>query len=161
MDVPICQMCKDTTWSFICPDCMEKDIGEWLPKELLQGFSEFHRFLVDSFSPRSYRPILLPCIKCKRKTVATLCLFCYTVEMFHWLKAKNAGLAEKLARFLPLSNDWKISESGGCVWKAGFRPVTEMDCERINFGICDDCGEYSSELLLRRGKWVCSDCANE
>ncbi|MCK4497322.1 MAG: hypothetical protein KAU24_03945 [Candidatus Aenigmarchaeota archaeon] len=161
MDVPVCQICKDPVWSFICPECLGKDIGGWLPKDLSANFSKFHRFLVDSFSPKTYKPIFVPCIKCKRKTVATICPFCYIAEAFQWLKNENLDLAMKLVKFLPLARDWEISETGGCVWKTGFRPVTEMSCERTQFGICDDCGEYSEELVLENRKWMCRDCAKE
>lgn len=160
MDVPVCQICKDPVWSFICPDCLGKDIGEWLPKRLSAKFSKFHGFLVDSFSPKNYKPVFVPCIKCKSRTVATICPFCYITETFQWLKDKNAILADKLVKLLPLANDWEISESGGCVWKAGFVPVTEMACNKTQFGLCDDCGEYSEELVLDNKKWVCEDCIN-
>lgn len=158
MSVPICQICKDPVWSFICPDCLGKDIREWLPKGLSEKFSGFHNFIVKSFSPRTYKPIFVPCIKCKRKTVATICPFCYIAEASQWLKEINADLAAKLVKLLPLANDWEISEKGGCIWKEGFKPITEMECERTDFGICDECGEYSDELVLESKRWVCRDC---
>ncbi len=161
MDVPMCQICKDPVWSFICPDCLSKDIGEWLPKGLSKSFKEFHRFLVDSFSPKAYKPIFVPCIKCKRKTVATICPFCYTTEVFQWLRNVNSELAKKLIGLIPMSGDWKISEDGGCVWREEPRPVTETGCARTDYGICDECGEYSEELHSVNRKWVCSDCSQE
>jgi hypothetical protein len=161
MDVPVCQICRDPVWSFICPDCLGRDIGEWLPKGLSLKFSRFHRFLVDSFSPKTYKPIFVSCIRCKRKSVATICPFCYMVEVFHWLKTRNLGLAMKLVKFLPLARDWEISETNGCVLKAGFRPITEMCCDRTQFGLCDECGEYSDELVLENGNWVCRECTKE
>lgn len=158
MDVPVCQICKDPIWSFICPDCLGKDIGKWLPEGLSEKFSDFHNFIVKSFSPRAYKPIFVPCIKCKRKTVATICPFCYIAETSQWLKEINADLSARLVKLLPLAKDWEISETGGCVWKNGFRPITEMMCEGTEFGICDECGEYSDELVLENKKWVCRDC---
>ena len=158
MNVPVCQICKDPIWSFICPECLGKDIGEWLPEGLSPGFSRFHEFITKSFSPISYKPIFVPCIKCKRTTVATICPFCYVAEAVDWLRTKNASLSGTLMKFLPLSNDWKISKNGGCVWKEGIRPVAETEIEIKDFGMCDDCGEYSGELSKFNGKWVCEDC---
>lgn len=158
MDVPVCQICKDAVWSFICPDCLGKDIGQWLPKDLSLKFSEFHRSLVDSFKPIAYKPIFVPCIKCKRKTVATICPFCYITEVFNWLRDKDEGLASVLFRFLPLARDWKITEKDGCAWKEGFRPMTEMRRGKRDIGLCDECGEYSEELVMHNSKWVCRDC---
>ena len=160
MNVPVCQICKDPVWSFICTDCLGKDIGEWLPENLSKGFSSFHGFLVDSFNPRNYKPIFVPCIKCKRKTVATICPFCYTAEIFNWLKERNNDLANILVKFLPLANDWKVADTG-CLWKGGFRPITEMNLKKTQFGVCDDCGEYSEELVSDNKKWICEDCCRE
>ncbi len=160
MNVPLCQICKDPVWSFICPDCLGKGIGEWLPKNLSRRFSGFHSFLVDSFSPKTYKPVFVPCIKCKRNTVATICPFCYTTEAFHWLRFENLYLATKLSKFLPFTKEWNC-ETGECIVKANPRPVTETNCKIVQFGVCDECGEYSEELVNDNREWVCGGCKNE
>ncbi len=160
MDIPVCQICKDPVWSFICPECLGKDIGGWLPKDLSANFSKFHRFLVDSFSPKNYKPIFVPCIKCKGKTVATICPFCYIAETFQWLRDKNRNLASVLLNFIPMAKDWKVTETDGCVWEEGYIPITEMKYEDKRFGLCDECGEYSDELVIQDSEWVCRDCMN-
>jgi len=27
------------------------------------------------------------------------------------------------------------------------------------FGVCDECGEYTEELMLIESNWVCKDCS--
>lgn len=31
--------------------------------------------------------------------------------------------------------------------------------EKDEFGVCDECGEYTEELVLIDGSWVCKGCS--
>jgi len=37
-------------------------------------------------------------------------------------------------------------------------PITEKENIDKDAGVCDECGEYSNELMLIDGQWVCPDC---
>lgn len=30
---------------------------------------------------------------------------------------------------------------------------------RDEFGVCDECGDYTEELVLVEGNWLCRDCS--
>ena len=35
-----------------------------------------------------------------------------------------------------------------------------MNNAKDEFGICDECGEYTEELVLIEGSWVCRECSH-
>lgn len=38
-------------------------------------------------------------------------------------------------------------------------PIAETEAENEDFGLCDECGEFSAELILLEGKWMCRECS--
>lgn len=32
--------------------------------------------------------------------------------------------------------------------------------EKDEFGVCDDCGDYTEELVLIEGNWICNNCSH-
>jgi len=142
----ICQICKEPIWTFICPDCLARDIGRWLPQELSSDFLEFSRKLTGHFS-RFFSGDWMPCIHCKDIKEASICTFCYVKEATEWLKERNDGFAEKLGAMMSLA-----AKTGG------FHPITETRKDEVDEGICEMCGIFSNELLFREGRWVCREC---
>jgi len=159
MEVSICQICKDPIWSFICPDCLAKDISDWLPRPLSAQFSRFHSNF-SSYFHLNLDTAFQHCLNCKTSSEATICPFCYITEASSWLKSKKPRYAKRLLKMLPLGSDWKITERDGCVWRNGFKPLIENKSPKREFGICDECGEYSDGLTLVNGEWVCRECGS-
>ena len=42
--------------------------------------------------------------------------------------------------------------------KAHAQPISEVENMDEEFGICDECGEYSDSLGLVNGRWICVIC---
>ncbi|MFH1978610.1 MAG: hypothetical protein ABIJ92_04765 [Candidatus Aenigmatarchaeota archaeon] len=157
--IPICQLCKDPIWSYICPQCLAEDISKWLPEAHSGPFNKFHKTFEKFFEP-NLDTTFLNCVHCKSSAPASICPFCYILEAFNWLKPKAPELAEQLFKMLPLAKDWVVTEHSGCMWKEGFRPMEEQEDKKQEFGFCDECGEYTDELVLLNGSWVCSECGS-
>jgi hypothetical protein len=146
MDIAICQICKEPIWSFICPDCLARDIAKWLPKKLSTAFSTFHKDFTSHFQG-FFSETKLQCIHCKQLKTASICPFCYIDETLSWLKEKNSDLASRLVK---LVSNTRTS--------TGFQPVTEFRLEEPEEGICEYCGMFSHELVLKNGNWICREC---
>jgi len=160
MEVPVCQMCKDPIWSYICPKCLAEDIKNWLPTIHSDPFKKFHATLEKFFEP-NLDTTFIQCLHCKTSAPASICPFCYVVEVFNWLNPIDQELAKHMFKMLPLAKDWVVTEHSGCVWKEGFRPLIEQEEKKEEFGVCDECGEYTDELVLINGEWVCNECGSQ
>lgn len=147
MQVSICQICKEPIWTFICSECLARDIKNWLPKKLSIGFSKFNRNFIRHFHYKFFSSSQLPCLHCKQIKQAPVCAFCYIREVFVWLKDKNMDLANTLLKLTSIAD---ISED--------FQPVTEFKRENLEEGICEYCGMFSHELVFQSGKWICKEC---
>ncbi|MEM5812226.1 MAG: hypothetical protein QW286_00770, partial [Candidatus Aenigmatarchaeota archaeon] len=156
MQLAVCQICKDPVWSYICPDCLSKDISKWLPRKLSAEFRKFSRFFLEIFNSVESNRTILPCLKCLSKKEVTVCPFCYIAEAFHWLEEKDRKLARALFMMLPVDSDWTVDKNSGCVWVDGIKPISYSE-RTVSEGICEECGEYSEEAELWEGKWVCSE----
>ncbi len=158
--VPVCRICKDPVWSYICPDCLAKDIKKWLPNTLRARFSAFSKAFVEHFgsghgsNPRIY------CIKCRKKSPANICPFCYVTEIHEWLiENGQAELAQTLAGMLPMDHGWKgQSEHSARFWKDSIYPITQTETREYDEGICEECGEFSDKLEQVNGEWICRSC---
>lgn len=156
MQLAVCQICKDPVWSYICPDCLAKDIARWLPGKLASDFRRFSRVLLRHFGSVESNLTRLKCLHCHSGKEVTVCPFCYIAEAFHWLIEKDKGFARTLFMMLPVDSDWKVDENSGCVWKDGIKPIscTEKGTAEM---ICEECGEYSGTEEME-GKLLCSEC---
>ncbi len=150
----LCQICKEPIWNFLCIDCLRTDISRWLPSSFASEFEEFHttfsRYFKSVFSYAEY------CMHCKSYKDKPVCPYCYTNEVYHWLKGKSSDLA---ARFIKLFFfDFENSGFAENVKTENLVPITEdMDIEKES-GICDECGEYAEDLNLTERGWVCREC---
>jgi len=156
MQVAVCQICKYPVWSYICPDCLSKEIGKWLPHELSSQFRRFNRSFLGNF--RSFESNLTQtmCIRCRTMRETTLCSFCYVAEVFHWLHEKNRHLAKTLFMALPLDSSLKATSGMRNEWNE-IRPISYEESESLE-GICEECGEYSQETATANGRWLCESC---
>ena len=159
-EIPLCQVCKDPIWSYICSDCLGTDIKNWLPKNLTNKFSDFHNGFLTHFSVNP-EIAFENCLHCKSSSEASLCPFCYIVEAFHWLRPRDPKLAQALYNMLPLAKDWKVTDLNGCVWREGYKPLGEINQGASEFGLCDECGEYSDQLVHANEEWICRDCNSQ
>jgi len=157
MQVAVCQICKYPVWSYICPDCLAKEISEWLPQKLSSEFRKFSRSFLEHFSSFESNLTRIRCIHCHSLKEATLCSFCYITEVFGWMQGKNRELARTLFMTLPIDSAWKIS-GGQPAWGPA-KPISFAESEKDE-GICEECGEYSEQTSLTNGKWVCESCSD-
>ena len=147
MDMSICQICKEPIWGFICPDCLASDIKAWLPKKLSIAFSTFNKDFVKHFNHDFFGATKLPCLNCNQPKISHICTFCYIQEVVEWLNGKNSDLAKRLMKMMSITGP-----------SEGFHPVTEFKTEGTDEGVCEFCGLFSNELVLKDGKWVCKEC---
>jgi hypothetical protein len=157
MAIQICQLCKDPIWSFICPHCLARDIGNWLPKNLKGAYKKFNKNFFGNFS---FTIDLdgLRCIHCKKMRLANICTFCYLAEVYDWLRRNNRRLAENIFRMLPLASDWRLDKKAGVIWSSGLVPVSDTELELRDEGVCEACDRYSDELSNFDGRWICKEC---
>lgn len=146
----LCKLCREPIWNFICINCLEKDILERIPGNLRRGFSEFHRRL--SYYFRSKTDRFIPCLKCRISDAPHICIPCYLNELNSWFREN--GLLGKVKENLSL--DFEALERNLKGHSA--LPITETRNRRRNSGICDECGEYSENLVLFNSEWVCTEC---
>ena len=155
MQVAVCQICKYPVWSYICPDCLSREIGKWLPRELSSEFREFNRSFLAHFTSIESNLTQTRCLHCHTMKETTLCSFCYVTEVFHWLHEKDRGLAKTLFMALPLDSSLKATSGMRSEWSE-IRPISYAEngsAERI----CEECGEYS-QTQESEGRRLCSVC---
>ncbi len=155
MQMAICQICKYPVWSFICPDCIAKEIGRWLPRGLSSEFRGFSRSLLRHFESFESSLTKVRCLKCRSLKEADLCSFCYIAEIFSWLQAKNRELAKTVFMALPVDVGSGISTKAN-----GTRAITAISFEEslTDEGICEECEEFSERTSMINGRWVCEAC---
>lgn len=156
MQLAVCQICKYPVWSYICPDCLAKEIAQWLPEKLSGEFGRFSRSFLEHFRSVESNLTRIRCIHCHRLKESTLCSFCYITEVFRWLHEKNRGLARTLFMTLPPDSRFKIAGSAECKWSE-IRPISFSETE-TDEGICEECGEFSERTTLIDGRCICENC---
>ncbi|MBI4020649.1 MAG: hypothetical protein HY369_00230 [Candidatus Aenigmarchaeota archaeon] len=135
MEALACNMCKEPAAAFVCMDCMAQDIQDMIPARLEKGFRKFHNSLISHFSGSGE----VHCAKCGSAGEEPICPSCYTGEASRWLEDKDGRLAKRLTRVLDV--------------------VEEELPREEDVGICDECGEYTEDLVSTHGEWLCRDCA--
>lgn len=157
MQLAVCQICKYPVWSYICPDCLAREIDRWLPRNLSGEFRKFSRFLLEHFASFESSLTKIICLKCHVQKEVSLCSFCYITEVFEWLHEKNSELAKTLFMTLPMDASARISGSARNFWTQ-ITPISYVEKPDAAEGICEECGEYSDETELSDGIWLCSGC---
>jgi hypothetical protein len=150
----LCQICKEPIWNFLCIDCLESHIKRWLPVRLAHEFDKFHHTFSKHFRSMFSEPEY--CMHCKSHKNKPVCPYCYTNEVYHWLKVRDRNLA---GRFITLFFfDFERTGFRDPVKMDNLTPITEDIDVETEFGICDECGEYSEELHHADCGWVCKAC---
>ncbi len=155
MEMHICQICKEPIWNFICIDCISKDIKNQLPEKLSGEFLEFHNVISKSF--RFTQEGFKPCLICGVSDASSVCPVCYITEMYMWFKDNGLMKSVRKKFHFNFERYERLMKTHEIV------PITE-DEENMRgeeFGICDECGEYSDELISVDGRWVCRECGSE
>ena len=155
MEIPICQICKEPIHNFICIDCLAEDIKDWLPQHLVSRFSRFNEMFLGYFHYPHDHEENNHNLVCNGRGKGSICLYCYVNEVFQWLLNQNKTLARRFIRVF--SFGLKVSRFRDII-KAKPQPITELIETDKEFGICDECGEYSDELRHIDGRWVCKEC---
>lgn len=146
MNALACNLCKEPAWNFLCMECVAKDVTEFLPHELVDEFRGFHEYFYNHFdSPQLVLNGAVYCVNCRSTKESPVCPNCYANEVQLWLDDKDSGLAVKFARMFNFGGQASI-------------PFQEEAHTKEDFGICDECGEYTDELAQTAGEWVCREC---
>ncbi len=156
MDIPMCQLCKQPIWSFICPQCLSADIRKWLPNKLKSAFWDFSKTLSRNFSSVTDMDGLV-CLRCRKTRTASICPHCFVAETYEWLRERNAELSETLFRMLPLKQGLEHTNTG-VAWNSGLIPISSTRLQMSEEGICEMCEKYSDELVHVDGRWICKEC---
>jgi len=53
----------------------------------------------------------------------------------------------------------KVGEKGAIMLEGGIKKDAGMRESDNEFGVCDECGEYTEELILISGTWICKQCS--
>ena len=147
MESLACNICKEPAWNFMCMNCVAKDVDKFLPRKLSPQFQQFHRNFYTHFdSPQLILNGQVYCVNCKSTQESPICQHCYTREVHTWLEERNLSVARQ---FLKMFSFGGLEEH-----TAADNPSSEVE-----FGICDECGEYADELENVDGEWMCTECA--
>jgi len=164
MSVFICQMCKEPISNFICTNRLAMSIRDWLPSKHVDEFTRFHNSIVYYFNADhcefgySHEQHNSKNIVCAKRDKASVCAFCYISEVYEWLKERNENVAEQFLQVFSLGYKKIRYKSQDKIVKDA---ITESKVWEKDSGICDDCGEFSDELKIDNGTWVCKACSGE
>ncbi|RLJ01865.1 MAG: hypothetical protein DRP11_03780 [Candidatus Aenigmatarchaeota archaeon] len=152
--VATCRICLEPIYHFICAECLFRNIKLWLERNasyLLGEAEEAHQRLVETFSGMTGNTEL--CAVCKKVTEIVFCPYCYIREMYLHLREFDAVRAEQLVRILNFDFE-------GTGYFRDFEPnptVLALE-EKIEEGICDECGNEAEELFEFNGRFICETC---
>ncbi len=156
MNISICQLCKEPIWSFICPHCLAREIGRWLPSRAREAFGKFNENFFSNFSA-TIDVDGLRCLRCRKVRLANICLFCYLAEVYDWLCERERNLAEAFFRMMPHRRSFDVS-SAVVSWKRSAIPISATGHRETDEGICEICERYSDSIAHDEGRWLCRDC---
>jgi hypothetical protein len=141
----LCLLCKEPITNPLSPADIGKHIEMWLPAGLKKGFLRLNSALTKQIREFCRTGSgLLP--------EQLVCLHCYIKEIYHWLKWEDKEVA---GRFISVfSFGYRKEGFERDLPLAGF---TDSE-EDLEFGICDECGEYCDSLRHSGGEWLCGEC---
>ncbi len=150
-----CRLCKEPIWNFLCTSCLSKDIMRLLSRKRAEEFQRFHRTLTGLMGKGSALPI--ECLKCGSSRSPPICIDCYLNEVYTWFKDKDPGMIGEISA--GFSFDFRLHET--IMKEHEFVPVTEEGPDINDTGLCEQCGEYSEDLRIMEGEWVCGQCREQ
>lgn len=154
MEGLICQLCKEQISNPICIDCKAKNVESWLPDRLSPDFKKFHAFISHHFDSFDLELGGVYCLNCGTDKETSICIHCYLSEVAGWIKERDTMLSRKFAKVFLVNFVYKKEVVG----MQRLEKLAEAREHETEFGICDDCGEFSDELRLINGRWMCSSC---
>jgi hypothetical protein len=153
----ICRLCLEPIYNFICINCLQKSVFQWLSKidqKLANEIQAFHSSLLDKFSSDINHEF---CVKCKNTVNTVICPYCYVKEIFWLIFDKNIKVSKSLAKLFDFD-----------FLGTGYLPVTKVrnlnpviityKKPKSDFNICDSCGQISEDLKEVNGNWICETC---
>lgn len=159
-ETPICKLCLEPVYNFICIDCQRNSVVKFLnqtARELVGEFEPFHKKLSQTFNTDQNT---IKCIKCGKVNETVVCPHCYAKEVFFWLLEKNRAVAEKFSRMF--NYDFQRVGLTDSIRTRNLMPIIICDQrEKSDINICDSCGEPSDSLRELDGKWLCEMCRDE
>lgn len=141
----LCLFCKEPITTPLDIQTIQEHISLWLPSNLQSAFDELHSALT-SQTQEWYR--------LGKADERLVCIHCYVKEVYEWLKGMDRPLAEQFLEVFSFGFSKESFESDD------IHQVDELfGRRRTEFGICDECGEYTDELEYVAGEWMCDECA--
>lgn len=157
MDAPMCRLCKEPIWNFLCVDCIGSNITQWLPEPQINDFKGFHHMFSSTFS--LYGDVKNHCLHCKNYLTVPVCPYCYTNEVYQWLSQKDASLAQ--AFVMVFNFDFEGSGYKEFTGLQGIQPLEGEKREGSDEGFCEECECYSPDLHEKENKWTCESCRED
>lgn len=143
----LCMLCKEPITSPLSIETVEKHVKMWMPSHLQDGFEKISSVLVSHV--KDYYKVgdsTLP-------TEQLVCIHCYVKEVYQWIKRIDTKVGEHFLNVFSLGYKKESFET------YELRLAEEwLNEEKTDFGICDECGEYSDKLSHLSGEWVCMEC---
>jgi len=138
-------MCKEPITTPLHIDKIRDHIEMWLPSSVTKNFLQLHSELITSL--RKWHRMR------ESETEQIVCLHCYIKEVYHWLKAMDSNLGERFIETFSFGFDRESFE------KNDIHQVEHVHGKiETEFGICDECGEYTDKLEYMTGEWLCNEC---
>lgn len=145
----LCILCKEPISTPLTIENVGKHIEMWLPNSLKNGFLRIVQKLKTHIE-RFYRVG-----EYGRVNEQILCIHCFVKEVYQWLENIDKALAEKFISVFSFGYSKK-----SFLVSNKFHPVEDLQIrDEIQFGICDECGEYSDGLEHVSGEWLCDCCS--
>jgi len=147
-EATICQLCREPIWNFLCTECLGNKVEQWIPKTLSHDFTEFHQGLQQYFhtTPDNYEP----CLKCQLLSEKPICPHCYTTEVFQWMVRVDPATARNFGKIFFFYNFEGTETTSDA--------VMEVKEKEGDIGICDNCGDNSSNVRETDWGWFCETC---
>lgn len=157
-EVPICNICLEPIYHFICPDCLHDQVKHWLKDNasyLIPQLEEVADDIRENLLRNSENRV--QCILCKKEKTGFVCPFCFIREIYSTLKDFDKAVADKLSNLFNFdfqgTGFYSVNEDS-----KNFKPVIDMEDKEIKTGICESCETLPEDLKPINGEFVCEDC---
>jgi len=144
----LCLLCKETITSPIAIEQLKDHVELWIPDELRHGFNQLHSSLMSQITTWTMA-------SASAETGEQLvCIHCYVKEVYQWVKQRDLVIATQFLNVFSFGYQRASFEKD-------YTHHAEDTVEDSNseFGICDECGEYTDELEQAAGEWTCKECS--
>ena len=134
-------LCKEEVTNPLQIENIGRHIELWIPDGLAKGFEKLNTAILEGKTEgRGIEEKLI-------------CVHCYINEIYQWILERDVDVADRFLKAFSLGYSKQSFENLG-PWEG----LAEEEEEEMEFGVCDECGEYSEELKGSGGEWLCQDC---